>query len=107
MHFSLGELVHFTSFFFRLRTVVVVGSIYWARFRLQPSIFRSFFLTYLESVPPRVCEPEHSSCVQLDMTLQRIANCIVTLCPESISSEEFVAGDGHPRGGEGDERADD
>ena len=52
MHFSSGELVHFTSFLFRLRTVVVVGSLYRARSRLQPSIFRSFFPTYLESVPP-------------------------------------------------------
>ena len=38
--------------FFRKRTVVVVGSLYRARSRLQPSIFRSFFPTYLESVPP-------------------------------------------------------
>ena len=55
MHFSAGELVNFTSFLFRLRTVLVVGSLYWARSRLQPSIFRSFFPTYLESVPPRRC----------------------------------------------------
>ena len=40
--------------FFRLRTVVVVGSLNWARSRLQPSIFRPFFPTYLESVPPPV-----------------------------------------------------
>ena len=39
--------------FFRLRTVVVVGSLNWARSRLQPSIFRIFFPTYLESVPPQ------------------------------------------------------
>ena len=38
--------------FFRLRTVVVVGSLYWARSRLQPSTFRILFPTYLESVPP-------------------------------------------------------
>ena len=53
MHFSAGLLVHFISLlFFRLRTVVVVGSLYWARSRLQPSIFRILFPTYLESVPP-------------------------------------------------------
>ena len=40
--------------FFRLRTVVVVGSLYWARSRLQPSTFRILFPTYLESVPPPV-----------------------------------------------------
>ena len=44
--------------FFRLRTVVVVGSLYWARSRLQPSIFRSFFPTHLESVPPQL-EPSY------------------------------------------------
>ena len=32
--------------------VVVVGSLYWARSRLQPSTFRILFPTYLESVPP-------------------------------------------------------
>ena len=54
MHFSAGLLVHFNSFpFFRLRTVVVVGSLYWARSRLQPSTFRILFPTYLESVPPQ------------------------------------------------------
>merc|ERR1711924_50346 len=45
--------------FFRLRTVVVVGSLYWARSRLQPSTFRIFFPIYLESVPP----PGSDACV--------------------------------------------
>ena len=36
------------------RVFLVVGSLYWARSRLQPSIFRILFPTYLESVPPRL-----------------------------------------------------
>jgi len=36
----------------RFFTVVVVGSLYWARSRLQPSTSRILFPTYLKSVPP-------------------------------------------------------
>ena len=38
--------------FFRLRTVVVVGSLYWARSRLQPSTFRIFFRLTSKAFPP-------------------------------------------------------
>jgi hypothetical protein len=39
-------------------SLVVVGSLYWARSRRQPSIFRIFFPTHLESVPPQL-EPSY------------------------------------------------
>ena len=46
--------ISFHFFLFRLRTVVVVGSLYWARSRLQPSTFRTLFRLASKAFPPRL-----------------------------------------------------
>merc|ERR1712188_350763 len=44
----------FVPFLFRLHTVVVVGSLYWARSRRQPSIFSLLFRLTSKALPQNI-----------------------------------------------------